>query len=164
MPFALEPNPRLYKSLFERWQQEEDIRYKQAMASNAIATSQQYLFLLYLLIIVIIFQISMSSLRGWYKETREIRQQIYLQHERDLENGKITFSGDWDTDFKDPVSCLEKSWNDEDNETYDHHDEWTLTYDFGSWNKFVTTIMPHDLQNKTYKPIMFLLHDFTMLQ
>lgn len=109
MPFALEPNPRLYKTLFERWQQEETLRVKQEMASNAIAQSQQYLFLVYLLIIVIIFQISISSLKGWYRETREIRRQIYLQNERDLEDGKAAGDVAWETDFKDQLSCMEKS-------------------------------------------------------
>lgn len=103
MPFKLQPNPRLYKTLFEQWQKEEAFRHEQELASRAFFSSKWNLFLLYLFIILILLQVSLMNLRRWQETKRALRRQMYLQSERGLEDGKYDCDN-WEVDLEKLLS------------------------------------------------------------
>jgi len=106
--FSLEPNPGLYKKLFDQWEREDALRQQQEQASKSFLASPRNQIVLLLFILVAILQITSLLLRRRLANKREARRRWHFRRvdDKDVEGGTgiITPSGRWDVDVKIPLA------------------------------------------------------------
>ena len=101
--FVLEPQPGLYKKLFDQWEREDELRRQEEEASNSFLASPRNQLIFLLFILVAIMQITLLLLQRRLRHKRAARRQSYLRKDRDAEVGIITPSGRWESDVKAPL-------------------------------------------------------------
>lgn len=85
MTFTLKPNPGLYAKLAAQWEAEE-VQRQQDAARRIHMDWSTYWFLILLMIIMIVLQLSVCTYKLYISKRRQARRELYAQEYKDVEN------------------------------------------------------------------------------